>query len=417
MNKDSRTRRITGGVLDRLAPAARTVSRPGAPPEASRIMGIDAARGLALVGMIAVHTFDEVNDNGTPTLALRVFGGRSMATFVLLAGVSLALMTGRQHPLEGRSRTAASAGLAVRAGLIGLLGLALGYPPSDVEIILPYYAVMFLLALPLLGLRPRVLAGAAAVIAVVVPVITLLLRPHLPVPGDDNLTFDSLLHPFQMATNLLLTGPYPALAFMAYICAGIAIGRLRLSSTRVAAWLLGGGVALALVAWETSSVLLLHMGGLHHLTAAIPPGIPQDSVQSTLMWAPDHPVSSWWWLAVRAPYSVTPVDLAFSGGVAIAVLAAMLLLTSSRAAGRALEPLAAVGSMTLTLYTASVLFLAIDPLGDYTSSISYAVQLAGAFAFAILWRRFEGRGPLETVVAVAAGRARRAVAPAPARRP
>jgi uncharacterized membrane protein YeiB len=39
----------------------------------------------------------------------------------------------------------------------------------------------------------------------------------------------------------------------------------------------------------------------------------------------------------------------------------------------------------------------------------YLVLVAGALTFAVIWHRLMGQGPLERVVAMAAGRARRAV--------
>jgi len=71
-----------------------------------RIVGVDAARGLALIGMIAVHIFDTFGPNGAPTVATTLAWGRSAATFALLAGVSLALITGGRQPVWGRTRTA-----------------------------------------------------------------------------------------------------------------------------------------------------------------------------------------------------------------------------------------------------------------------------------------------------------------------
>ena len=125
-----------------------------------------------------------------------------------------------------------------------------------------------------------------------------------------------------------------------------------------------------------------------------------------LLWSP-YLISSWWWLAVPAPYSDTPIDLLYTMGVAVAAFGAMLLLT--RLTAPVLRPLAAAGSMMLTLYSAHVVYLAFDPLSDYPF-ISYVVQVAAALVFAVIWQHVRGRGPLETVVAVVAGRARRAVA-------
>jgi uncharacterized membrane protein len=124
--------------------AAAPSDRPG------RVIGVDVARGIALIGMMAVHVFATFDRHGTPTLATALAAGRSATTFVLVAGVSLAFLSGGQRVVDGRARTAAAAGIAVRALLIGAIGLLLGYAADaiEVEVILPYYAALFLLAIP-----------------------------------------------------------------------------------------------------------------------------------------------------------------------------------------------------------------------------------------------------------------------------
>lgn len=283
-----------------------SILKAGAPTK-SRIMGVDAARGLALLGMIAVHVSPDFNADGTPTIANVIAEGKAVALFVLLAGVSLAFQTGGRHPVEGQARTAAAASLAVRALLIAFIGLVLGYTDTPVDVILVYYGVLFLLAIPLIGLRPGVLASLAIIIALAAPVFMLVIGDAIHgLTLTDDPTFQSFLDPYRLAVVLLLTGNYPALPYMAYICAGLAIGRLNLSSTQVASRLLGGGLALAISTWVTSSVLLLHMGGLRQLQAVLPTGTnPAQLTGDFLLWPRAH-TSSWWLLAVRAPYSDTP---------------------------------------------------------------------------------------------------------------
>ncbi|MUN64901.1 hypothetical protein GMA12_17440, partial [Kocuria sediminis] len=68
--------------------AGRTGRWGGTP----RLLGVDAARGLALIGLIAVHVLPEENDaTGDPTWSYLLFAGDSAALFALLAGVGLAL--------------------------------------------------------------------------------------------------------------------------------------------------------------------------------------------------------------------------------------------------------------------------------------------------------------------------------------
>src|SRR4051794_37489328 len=93
----SRRHRESGGLMTE----STTETEDRAPARRARIEGVDLARGLALLGMIATHVFAAVDDNGAPTAATIVAAGRSAASFAMIAGVSLALISGRQRPLEG----------------------------------------------------------------------------------------------------------------------------------------------------------------------------------------------------------------------------------------------------------------------------------------------------------------------------
>jgi hypothetical protein len=378
-----------------------------------RVIGVDVARGLALFGMMATHVFGTFNEDGGPTAAMVIAAGRSVATFVLVAGVSLALMSGGRTAVRGSDRTAVAAGLAVRALLIGAIGLTLGFFKQANEIygILPSYAVLFLLAIPLLGLRPLILAGIAAAVIALGPVLLVATAgaglPYFGSEAEPNL--GTLVHdPLVLLVQLLITGHYPVVVYLAYLCAGMAIGRLDLSSRRLAWWLLGGGLALAVTARIVAAVLLYPLGGLARLIAQ---GRMQDDPglgAEILRWAPRQG-SSWWYLAPPSPHSHTPVDLVHTLGSAMAVLGAALLLTRVPAVARVLWPVAVAGSMVLTLYSAHLLLLATDVLQD-DLVLLYVLMVVGALAFALPWRRRFRQGPLEWLVAVVAGRARRMVA-------
>jgi hypothetical protein len=241
-------------------------------------------------------------------------------------------------------------GLLVQALLIGAIGLALGMlaPFNDIEGILPFYAVLFLLAIPLIGCPPLVLAGVAAALIVAGPVLLVATAPAaLPYSGSDlDPNFGTLVHdPLGLLVQLLITGEYPVLVYLSYICAGLAIGRLDLTSRRVGWWLLGGGMALAVAARATSALLLYPLGGLAALISASP-----EESASTLLWQAQNLLAeaespiSWWYLALPAPHSHTPVDLLHTLGSAGAVLGAALLLTRVPVMSRALSPVAAVGT-------------------------------------------------------------------------
>jgi hypothetical protein len=288
---------------------------------------------------------------------------------------------------------------------------------NNIEGILPFYALLFLLAIPLIGCAPLVLAGVATGLIVAGPVLLVATAPaRLPYAGSDlDPSFGTLVHdPLGLLVQLFITGEYPVLVYLAYICAGLAIGRLDLTSRRVAWWLLGGGIALAVVARTASALLLYPLGGLAALISA-------GHEESTLLWdaqvllaEAESPIS-WWYLALPAPHSHTPVDLLHTLGSAGAVLGAALLLTRLPVLARALSPVAAAGSMALTLYSAHLVLLATGVLREQPV-VLFLLMVLGAMAFAVPWRRWIGQGPLERMVAVLAGQARRRVADRLARR-
>ena len=85
--------------------------------------------------------------------------------------LSLAFISGGRHRFRDRPLLASKAGLAVRAVLVLCLGLGLAYSDPGVAIILAYYGVMFLLAVPLLGLPPLALAALAVCFATIPPAL------------------------------------------------------------------------------------------------------------------------------------------------------------------------------------------------------------------------------------------------------
>ena len=135
-------------------------ARPPAPaaPATRRVRGVDAARGTALIGMMSVHIMPPSTD-GRVSLAYLVSSGRAAALFAVLAGVGIALACGGSTPPGGQELAAARRAIAARAGVIFVIGLVLGAIPNPVAVILPYYGVLFLAALPVLGWPARRLGG------------------------------------------------------------------------------------------------------------------------------------------------------------------------------------------------------------------------------------------------------------------
>ncbi|SNT01358.1 Uncharacterized membrane protein YeiB [Geodermatophilus pulveris] len=376
-----------------------------------RLVGIDAARGLALFGMMAIHVMDPVGPDGGPSLTWDVAAGRSAALFALLAGVGVAFATGRRRPPAGRAWGAHAASLAVRALLVGAVGLLLGplVSRSLAGVILPYYALLFVLAIPLLLLSVRALLVTAAAVAIGLPVLSHLLRAGEQLVTEPNYGFADLVgEPGRVFRDLLLTGTYPALPWLAYLCVGLAVGRSLLSSRRVVALLVVVGVGLAVGARLVSWSLLDVLGGRADLQAAALAARTPEEYRDLLLWGPagTTPTETAWWLATAAPHSTTPLDLLSTIGVGLAVLGVCILV--GRTTTRALRPLSAAGSMTLSLYCLHLLLLGSGtmPRDDLVSLLVQVLLVVGS---ALLWSRSHVRGPLEEIVAQATGAVRRRV--------
>lgn len=380
-----------------------------------RLVGVDAARGLALLGMMSVHVLSSTDANGDVSLAYLVSSGRASALFAVLAGVGLALATGRTEPLAGTALRSARAGVVARGVVVAAVGLTLGLWSTPVAVILVHYGVLFCAAVPFLGLRARPLAVIAGAWLVLSPVLAHALRPLLPPGPRPNPSWETLADPAALLSTLMLTGYYPVLQWTGYVLAGLAVGRMALHRTEIAAGLAAGGAVLAAGAQLVSALLLGPAGGYDRIVASVPEDspiafVPLDLALRTSLYG-TTPTSSPWWLAVAGPHSGTPLDLVHTTGTALLVLGLCLLL-----AGRwpvVLLPLAAAGSMTLTLYTAHVLFLGplAGPTVAWTPTTVLVVHGCVALVVATLWRSAGLRGPLEAVAAAASRAAGRAVSP------
>lgn len=387
------------------AASSRTAKGPAT---GSRLAGIDAARGIALLGMMATHllaTF-ESDASMTPTWIGLTFSGRAAALFAVLAGIGLALSTGKQRPLEGAALSGARRGIALRALVIAVVGLALGGLEVNVAVILVHYAVLFLCVLPFLGLRLKSLCAWTAAWILGSPVLAFLLRPWLmaadpPLQLNHNPGWEDLSTPGQLLGDLFLTGYYPVFQWLSYLLVGLIIGRLALATAFLPMLLLAGGTVVAAFAKVLGTAAMEEWGGRAALQETLSdPSYPLDSLLQVNL-SGVRQEGSWWWLASGAPHSGTTLDLLHTSGVAVAVVGLCLLV------GRLgdwldldlLLPLRGAGAMTLTLYTVHVCVVAsfhLKPLppgwtedGMYFAHAALAVLIGMAFAL------LKKRGPLE----------------------
>lgn len=335
----------------------------------ARLVGIDLARGLAVIGMLAAHllTIDPF-EPGDPGTWLDVANGRSSILFATLAGVSIALVTGGTRPVVGRARGRAAGRLALRGALLWVIGILLVMTGVPIYVILPAYAVLFALSLPFLGLRARGLFLAASLVAVIAPWIFPILdaAPVWSGPAGEGL-------------EAFVGWAYPFPVWIAFLLAGMGVGRLDLRRGGVQVTLAAAGAALAAVGYGAAVLADSAM-------------LPQDRYLAAVWSAEAH--------------SSGLGEVIGSGGFAIATIGLCLLVCRTPLRWLAI-PLRAVGSMPLTAYVAQVLVWAVFAtvvLGD--PSDLFGVREEGLFAPLTLglivgctaWALLLGRGPLEAMI-------------------
>ncbi|QDQ10117.1 DUF418 domain-containing protein [Streptomyces spectabilis] len=389
--------------------AVATAPAPAAEPVADarstgRLIGVDLARGLAVFGMYAAHVGpDPATAGGVRGFVMELAHGRSSALFAFLAGFSVVLMTGRRVPKTGRAGRQAVAKVALRAVVLLALGTALTMSGTPVEVILAFYGLYFLLVLPLYRLSARTLAEIAVVAALVLPQLLYFVVRAVSYDGAlGGGTTGPLAWPRtgDGLVALLFTGSYPALSWLPFVIAGMAVARLDLADTAVRIRLAVTGAGLAVLGYGGSWFALHHLPGV---ARALSDAGFQAGGAGTAWWSdvagwPEE--DTWGWLFVAAPHSETTLSIVANTGVAVAVLAACLLAVDALPRFRRLAgPVIAVGSMSLTAYVLHIVairFLGGDELPQ--STLLLLGFVAGVTAFAALWTRFFRRGPLEVLL-------------------
>jgi hypothetical protein len=357
------------------------------PDGRARINGLDLARGLAVIGMIGAHVGAPPDLSWLPSSWQALVYGRSAALFGVLAGVSIALLSGGTRPAWGNDLVRARVRIMVRAACVFAIGGALELLGTDIAVILTVYAVLFFLALPFLQWSLGRLLLLAAGLAVIAPPVSLLMSQVMLVADGE-----------QGFHALMLTGCHPALWWWVFVLVGLGLGRLDLSARRVRVVLLVAGAATAVAGYALGwlSTQLLAGGVVFPEACSAYERMPGWDEESVGQW-------DWAWLSGAQPHSGTTFWLVASVGFAAAVIAVCLVVAD--ALPRLSYPIASVGAMALTVYSLQVVAFAVFPTAASGGATGWLLFTAGAVVFSVGWRLLAGRGPLERVLAWSANRA------------
>ncbi|MFC9919850.1 DUF418 domain-containing protein [Agromyces binzhouensis] len=362
-------------MADLRTPPARAAS--------SRVAGVDAARGIALIGMFVAHVAPVVGFGFWDDL-IAVADERPRLLFALTAGIGLGLLTGGVAPQRAPyARTTLRRQIAIRAILLIAMGVVVVELLRPlVLVILDVYGVAFLLMLPLLFLPWRfALLLGPALLAVTPAIVELAAR-------DVDLA-EVARGPWGILVDWLVLGAYPVAIWVPVMLIGLGLARAGVGRPRTLAWAAISAGAVAVLALPLAHVL---------------PG-PADVA--------GMPETTAWSIPLAA--SLSTLGNTAVGVLVVAASTALLGLTSARVrriAGAILSPVTAMGAMPLTVYTLHLVVIANAKYvreDGVVADDSWALLIglvAGLAAFAWLWRRFVGIGPLERFFRWVSGRSR-----------
>jgi uncharacterized membrane protein YeiB len=363
-------------------------------------------RALAVLGMIYMH----VSPTGWLTAAPfadkpellawieQAIAGRAMSLFVLMAGISVALMTGGPTPLEGGRLKTARQRLAIRAAVLLLISLLVDQFSGLNLSILEFYSLWLLLLIPLLRLRPKTLLTGAVVTGVILPVFCFVVLNYGSTwaisPMNSGVRpavgLMLLLQPqdwLAKLQQLLIGGGFQTPYAIPLLLAGLAIGRLDLRSHTVRRSLAASGALLVVVGYLVSWIALGPLGARQALAEMMASSGPLLQPWISLLTLPPHQL-----------YALSIPMAPFMLGVGLLLLAGLLALLEKPAWQTALHPLTATGRLALTWYAAHLIFIQ-----RVAGAPPYAFTLfAGMAVFALvvspLWLRLARRGPLELLM-------------------
>lgn len=335
---------------------------------ASRLAGLDAARGLAIIGMIIINVGPTTATSPWHRLYLLPYG-RASVLFVVIAGIGMGLLAARTGR-DGPSRAGSWSAALWRAAVLAAGGLALQSLTDDIGVILPLYAILFLLAPGLVRLPTRGLLGVTAAMLLVGPVLVVLHDVLAPAPVTGNAPVQPDDPPQQLLVGLLVAGRYPVVTWVVPFLVGLLLARADLTARSTQGRLVVWGAAAAVGGVGASTLSRGLLG----------PAADEGFLR----------------LLTGVAHGQMPLWLISSVGGAAALVGLAVRVGQSRP--RLVEPLAAYGRLSLTVYVLHVLVLVALAPDEVTLPqgmlISAAIVL-GSFLVPVLWARVGGPGPLE----------------------
>ncbi|MTI86908.1 MAG: DUF418 domain-containing protein [Balneolaceae bacterium] len=347
-----------------------------------RIIGIDMARALAIVGMVIVNFKIAFGDSGNSWLQLFVhlFEGKAAATFVVLAGVGLSLMTKSAIRNQDHKKLK-TARIRIIKRAIFLFVIGLSYMPIWPADILHFYGIYMLVALVLINQSSKILWGTIAAFILAFPVLLMFFDYEA---GWNFTTFDyaGFWTIDGFSRNLFFNGFHPVFPWTAFMLFGVWYGRQDLYDDTF----VKKSFRISLVIFI--AIQLFSFGSIRLFSAADPASL-QDLK----------------YILGTSPMPPLPLYMLNGISISVTVISACILFARKFGENIIVIALTETGKLAFTFYVAHVVIgmgvvdeLFSKPLGSYSITFSVIFALAFSLAcilFAVVWTKYRKMGPLE----------------------
>lgn len=322
----------------------------------TRVLGLDAARGLAVVAMVVAHALPFIRERVSSGVLFVLHQVNDLASplFALVMGAAAGLVFPGPSAARGLGRA------LVRGGALIVLGVGLERFDHWVAVILHILGLLVIVGTPLLLLGSRWLIGLAAALVLVGPtVVEAVTRAGGGVAGGAPPSAEWAGNP--VLQWLLLNTHYRVLTLLPLFLVGAVLARRGLHDERSAWWCLMGGTSML---WASLAAELL-----------------------------GHPVV----------FSGDHLDQLQENGLALAAYGFVMAtaVAGDRRGVRhvVLDPLARIGTVALSLYVAHVaLLVPVIPAFPGGGWLPFWLFVGVSVGAAWGWARFVGRGPVELLV-------------------
>ncbi|MFD2034630.1 DUF418 domain-containing protein [Belliella marina] len=349
-----------------------------------RIVGIDAARSLAVIGMVIVNF--KVVFGGEGTLWVKtfasIFEGKAAATFVVLAGVGIALIT-KNSIVSNNIEKLRTAKTSIIKRVFFLFTIGISFNTIWSADILHFYGIYMLLVLPLLKSSGRFILLAGSLLILVYPLLMMIWNYETGWDFD-TLTYQDFWTIKGFVRNLFFNGFHPVIPWAAFMVFGYWLGKQDLQNTKFVKRLFKYS-ALAFISIQFLSFVLINQ---------LSDGSQQNTKELTEIFG-------------ASPMPPLPIYMFNGIAIAFTTISACILIGNKYENNKIIDALNKTGQLALTFYVAHVIVgvavvVAYNPgkIGLYP--IEFSVGYALLFyilciVFATNWLKFNKSGPLESL--------------------